>query len=321
MNYVNLGTSGLKVSDVCLGCMTFNREADKQTSFAIMDHAWERGINFFDTANMYAEGASEQCVGEWIADRGVRRELVLATKVFARMGEAPNEAGLNRRTILQHCEDSLRRLRTDWIDLYQCHNWDPTCPIEETLGAMDQLVRDGKVRYIGVSNFNAWQVMKALSVSERHGWARFISVQPMYCLLKRRVELEMFPLCADQGLGVIPYNPLGGGFLTGKYTRENIPADRRLGRQDNYRRRFVSERNFEILDRFLPEAKRRGVTPAQLAFWWVYSHPLVTAPIAGARSVEQLKDTLKGIELDLTAEDREQITQLSEFEWIGNLGR
>ena len=187
---------------------------------------------------------------------------------------------------------------------------------------MDQLVRDGKVRYIGVSNFSAWQIMKALSISEREGWAKFVSVQPMYCLLKRRwSEDEIFPLCESEGLGVIPYNPLGGGFLTGKYTRENTPADARLGRQANYHNRFVSERNFEILDRFLAEAKRRGVTAAQLAFAWVYAHPLVTAPIVGARSVEQLKDTLGGLSIGLTEADRQAIAKLAEFDWEGNLGR
>jgi aryl-alcohol dehydrogenase-like predicted oxidoreductase len=322
MDYVNLGRSGLKVSRVCLGCMTFDREADVKQSFAIMDYAWEQGINFFDTANMYNNGRSEVCVGRWIAERDVRRELVLATKCASKMGDAPNEAGLSRRTILSHCEDSLRRLGTDWIDLYQCHFWDPATPIDETLAAFDQLVREGKVRYIGASNFAAWQIMKALAASERHDLSRFISVQPMYNLCKRAwSEDEIFPLCADQGLGVIPYNPLAGGFLTGKYTRDAIPKDSRLGNFEMYHNRFISPRNFDILDRFLTEAKRRGVTPAQLALAWVAAHPVVTAPIVGARNVDQLKDSLQGLDIKLSDDDRQSIAKLAEFEWEGNLGR
>lgn len=321
MNYVNLGRTGLKVSEVCMGAMTLGREADKQASFAILDYAWEQGVTFIDTANSYNNGPSERVVGEWIRERGVRREVVLATKVRSKMGDAPNEVGLSRRTILMHCEDSLRRLGVEWIDLYQCHQWHDETPLEETLGALDDLVRAGKVRYIGCSNFDAWQLCKSLWTSDRLGLEKFVCLQPMYNLLKRTAEAELLPLCADQGLGVIPYNPLAGGFLTGKYTRKNIPAGTRLKEWDNYKKRFVSERNFDILDRFLAEAIQRDVSPAALALAWVKSHPAVTAPIVGARTVDQLAESLRGLSIQLTPDDRDRISLLSEFEWEGNLGR
>ncbi len=321
MNYVNLGRTGLKVSNVCLGTMTFRREADEAMSFAIMDHAVERGVNFFDTANVYSKGESEKCVGAWLKARGGRDGMVIATKVNGAMGEGPNDRGLSRRTVLRHCEDSLRRLGVEWIDLYQTHSWDDAAPIDETLGAMDDLVRAGKVRYVGCSNVAAWQLAKALWTSERRGVVRFDSLQPMYNLTKRGVEAELLPLCVDQGIGVIPYNPLAGGFLTGKYTRDNLPGRSRLGESELYKKRYWSERNFEVLERFLGAAKQRGVTAAQLSLAWVASHPAVTSPIVGASSLEQLKDSLAGLEIRLTPEERAEISRLSEFEWEGNLGR
>jgi aryl-alcohol dehydrogenase-like predicted oxidoreductase len=321
MNSVRLGRTGLEVSEICLGAMTLGRECDRETSFAILDAAWERGIYFIDTANVYNRGQSERVVGEWIRQRGVRRQVVLASKVRGRMAEGPNEAGLSRRVILRHCEDSLERLGVDHLDLYQCHSWDPDTPIDETLGALDDLVRAGKVRYVGCSNFDAWQLCKSLWTSDRMGAEPLVCLQPMYNLLKRTAEQELLPLCLDQGIGVIPYNPLAGGFLTGKYTRDSIPDKTRLGEMENYRNRFVSERNFEILDRFLAAAEERGVSPAALALAWVRTHPAVTAPILGARTVEQLTDSLGGVEIDLPPEEREKITALSEFEWEGNLGR
>ncbi|MCG3181270.1 MAG: Protein tas [Phycisphaerae bacterium] len=321
MKQVNLGRTGLKVSDVCLGTMTLGREADAATSEAILDCAFERGITFYDTANSYSAGASERVLGAWLAKRGLRRQIVLATKVRSRMDDRPNEVGLSRRTIMQHCEDSLSRLGTDWIDLYQCHSFDDSTPLEETLRALDDLVRQGKVRYVGCSNFAAWQVAKGLWISDRLGLEKFVCLQPMYNLLKRSPEAELLPLCLDQGIGVIPYNPLAGGFLTGKYSRDRIPDKTRLADNDMYRKRFLSQRNFEILDRFLAEAERRGVSPAALSLAWVRAHPAVTAPIVGARTVEQLKDSLAGAEMELTPDDRESISRLSEFEWEGNLGR
>jgi len=321
MEYVNLGRTGLKVSPICLGAMTFRREADNETSFALMDFAREQGVNFIDTANAYSRGESERCVGAWLKERGCRDEMVIATKVYGRMGKGPNEQGLSRWTVLKHCEDSLRRLGLEHVDLYQIHHWDDSTPIAETLGALDDLVRQGKVRYVGCTNVAAWQLTKALWTSDRLGLAGFVSLQPMYNLVKRTVEEELLPLCADQGIGVIPYNPLAGGFLTGKYKRDNMPPETRLAEFDNYKRRYWSDRNFDILDRFLSAARNRGVTPAQLALAWVASHPAVTAPIIGARSVEQLADSLAGLDTRLSPEERDQITQLSVFEWEGNLGR
>ncbi|MCS7045750.1 MAG: aldo/keto reductase, partial [Gemmataceae bacterium] len=228
MNHRRLGRTGLKVSEICLGTMTFGHQCDETTSFAILNKAADKGINFLDTADVYpvppaieTAGRTEEIVGRWL--RGQRQRFVVATKCRIRVGPGPNDEGLSRRHIMQAVEDSLRRLQTDWIDLYQPHSPDPDTPLDETLRALDDLVRQGKVRYLGCSNYPAWQVALSLGVSARHGWARFDSVQPRYNLLYREIEAELLPLCRDQGLGVITYNPLAGGFLTGRYQALEAP--------------------------------------------------------------------------------------------------
>ncbi len=318
MKVVNLGTSGLKVSALCMGTLTFGREADEPTSFAILDGFVEAGGNFVDTANSYSEGESERVVGRWMQARNNRNQIVLATKVFNRVGDGPNDAGLSRRHVMGAVEDSLSRLQTDFVDLYQIHRWDPDTPIEETLDALNDLVHQGKVRYIGCSNLSAWQLCRALWLSERNGWASFVSVQPMYNILKRRIETEILPLCDDQGLGVIPYNPLAGGFLTGKYRQDQPPAKAvRLERFEICYRRYWTDESFRVLKAFLTAAEERGVTPAQLALAWVMAEPRITAPIIGARTPEQLRDTLGGLDVALTPGERAAVPAVPSGFWVG----
>ncbi|MGH3148438.1 MAG: aldo/keto reductase, partial [Rubrobacter sp.] len=223
MEYRRLGDTRLMVSELCLGCMTFGREADEEDSRGLVGRFLEAGGNFIDTADVYSEGVSEKITGRAI--EGVRDEVVLATKVRFPMGSGPNDVGLSRKHVVQGCEDSLRRLGTDYIDLYQVHCWDEATPLEETLSALTDLVRGGKVRYIGVSNFTGWQIMRSLEISERYGFERFVCLQPQYSLVERNIEREVLPVCVEEGLGVIPWSPLGGGFLSGKYRRDEEPPE------------------------------------------------------------------------------------------------
>ncbi len=318
MDVVRLGKSGLKVSKICLGTMTFSREADKATSFAIMDAFVEAGGTFMDTANAYSRGASEATVGAWMADRGNRQDVIVATKVYGSMGDGPNDAGLSRIHILRAVEESLRRLRTDTIDLYQIHRWDPEAPPEETLRALDDLVRWGKVRYIGCSNLRAFQIDYFLRYADESLFSRFVSLQPHYNALNRSIELEVLPLCEREGLGVIPYNPLAGGMLTGKYRRgQELPEGARLQAYDTYNRRYYTDQAMDIVERFLEAAREKGMTPAQLALAWVLSESRITSPILGARTVEQLQDSLGALEKPLTPEDREQVPAIPSGHWVG----
>src|SRR5829696_328775 len=223
MEYRRLGDTGLMVSELCLGCMTFGREADEGDSREIVDRFLEAGGNFIDTADVYSKGLSEEITGRAI--KGIRDDVVLATEVYFPMGEGPNDEGLSRKHVTQGCEDSLRRLGADYIDLYQVHCWDGATPLEETLSALTDLVRSGKIHYIGVSNFTAWQIMKSVSVSEANGLERLVCLQPQYSLVERNVEYEILPVCEEEGLGVIPWSPLGGGFLSGKYHRDEEPPE------------------------------------------------------------------------------------------------
>ena len=308
MDYANLGKSGLKISRTGMGGMTLGREVGEAEALRMIDLAYDQGINFFDTANSYAKGRSEELIGKALERK--RNRVVIATKVFNPVGEGPNERGGSRYHIVRAVEDSLRRLRTDRIDLYQMHRFDPEVPLEETLRALDDLVRWGKVVYVGCSNYSAHQLGEALGISEGKGLHPFISVQPMYNLLKREPEVELLPLCLEKGIGVIPYNPLAGGFMTGKYSHELEPQKgTRLGDTESYRVRYLADENFVRVSRFLSAAQRRGVHPIALAIAWVRSHPAVTAPILGARSEEQLKQTLSLMRLKLSAEDRDQITR------------
>jgi aryl-alcohol dehydrogenase-like predicted oxidoreductase len=318
MEYVRLGNAGVRVSRVCLGTMTFGREADEAMSFQIMDRYVELGGNFFDTADAYSAGASEEIVGRWLKQRGARRDIVLGTKVQSSMGPGPNDGGLSRLHIQQGVEDSLSRLQTDVIDLYQIHRWDPGAPVEETIRALDDLVRAGKVRYIGCSNLTAWQLSKFLYLADRAGLTRFISLQPIYNALNRGIEREILPLCADAGLGVIPYNPLAGGMLTGKYVRgEQLPSGARLGAFSAYYDRYYTDTSFDVVEAFVAQAQERGVTPAQLALAWVLGEPRITSAIMGARNLEQLNDTIRGAEIRLTPEERAEIPAVPPGHYVG----
>ena len=318
MEIVRLGKSGLQVSRICLGTMTFGAGADEATSFKLMDRFMELGGTFLDTADQYTTGVSEQIVGRWIADRGVRDQVVLATKVQSPMGDRPNERGLSRIHIQRGVEDSLRRLQVDVIDLYQIHRWDFESEPEETMDALNDLVRQGKVRYVGCSNLKAWHLFKYLTLSKEHGWSRFISIQPPYSALNRAIENEVLPLCAEEGLGVIVYNPLAGGFLTGKYARgQTPPSGTRMGDMTVYQGRYMTGQAMDIVDRFVETARARGVTPAQLALAWVMAEPRVTCPIIGARTLEQLNDTMGGMDIALTPEERAAIPSVPAGRWVG----
>ncbi len=318
MKTVQLGKSGLRVSQICLGTMTFGREADEATSFAILDWFVEQGGSFLDTANVYNAGESEAIIGRWMKARGNRGKLVVATKVFGQMGEGPNDGGLSRIHIQHAVEASLRRLSTDVIDLYQIHRWDPSVPIEETIDALDDLVREGKVRYVGCSNVRAYQLRRCLDWARGTGRSPFISLQPAYNALNRAIEAELLPLCAEEGIGVMSYNPLAGGMLTGKYRRgKELPAGARLEAFQFYHNRYYTDQALDIVEHFLEAANARGVTPAQLALAWVLAEPRVSAPILGARSLAQITDSLRGIEIVLTPEERAGIPSVLPARWVG----
>ncbi len=311
MEYRQFGRTGLRVSPICLGCMTFGRELDAEGSYPIIRHALDAGINFFDTADVYGRGASEEIVGRALKE--VRHRVVIASKVYGQMSDLPNDRGASRYHIMESVENSLRRLQTDHIDLYQIHRFDPSTPLDETLHALDDLVRAGKVRYIGCSNFAAWQVIKALWVSDREQCAKFASVQPRYNLVFREPEIDLLPMAASENLAVIPYSPLAGGFLTGKYKRdEPAPAGTRLSTAPWYQGVYVREKNFRVVDTLTQYAESRGVPKEQLAIAWVMSHPAVTAPIVGARTLEQLDTALAALNLQMTREERETITKLAD---------
>lgn len=318
MKIVQLGKSGLRVSKVCLGTMTFGREADEKTSFAIMDYFVEKGGTFLDTADAYSTGKTEEVVGRWMKERRNRQGLIVATKVFGKMGDGPNDAGLSRIHIQNAVEASLRRLQTDVIDLYQIHRWDFTVPMEETLDVLDDLVRQGKIRYAACSNVRAYQLQRALTYSRSTNRSPFISLQPVYNALNRSIESELLRLCAEEGIGVIPYNPLAGGMLTGKYRRgESLPKGTRLEAYDFYHARYYNDQAFDLVEAFLAAARERGVTPAQLALAWVLAEPRITSPILGARNMDQITDSLGGAEIELSTEERSRIPAVPPGRWVG----
>lgn len=304
MEYHQFGRTGMRVSELCLGAMTFGREADEETSRQIVDRFLTAGGNFIDTADGYGAhpGLSEQIVGRLLAGR--RNEVVVATKVRFPTGPGRNDAGLSRRHIRMGVESSLRNLDTDWIDLYQVHCWDPTTPLEETMGTLDDLVREGKVRYLGASNFAAWQLAKALGVSALRAWEPFSSLQPTYSLVSRDIERELLPLCRSEGLAVIPYGPLAGGVLTGKYAAgQDPPAGTRAAGGEMAARGMsigMNKRGFAIVEALRAVAQKAGRSPTQVALKWVATREGVTAPILGARTVDQLEHNLGvlGWELD-----------------------
>lgn len=314
MKIKNLGRTGLKVSEICLGTMTFGNQAGEETAFAIMDAALQAGVNFFDTADVYPlgggperAGLTEEIVGHWLRRRGAREKIVLATKCRGAMGEGPNQQGLSRKHILRACEESLRRLRTDYIDLYQSHAPDPTTPIEETMAAFDDLVRAGKVRYVGCSNYPAWQLAEALWVSDRRGYARYDCVQPRYNILFRMIEEELIPLCQAHGVGVIVYNPLAGGMLTARYQRgQEVETGTRFALEhagELYRRRYWKEAVFEEVERLAQFFQQRGKSLTHAALAWTLAQPGITCAIVGASRPEQLQDSLQGVGLTLDEEE------------------
>jgi aryl-alcohol dehydrogenase (NADP+) len=276
---------------------------EEETARTHFRRALELGVNFFDTADIYSRGVSEQVTGRLLKELAPRDEIVLATKVFYPMGEAKNRAGLSRKHVIAACEASLRRLQVDFVDLYQIHRWDPSTPIEETLAALDALVRAGKVRYIGASSMAAWQLAKALGVSERGGLARFVSMQNHMNLVYREEEREMIPLCLDAGLGVIPWSPLARGFLTGSRTRETPRVTARAQADPFADELYFQEEDFRVLDALLEVSRARETKPAQVAIAWLLSVPGVTAPIIGASKLEHIDDAAAAVEIRLTEEE------------------
>ena len=314
MEYARLGQSGLVVSRIALGCMSFGSRAwrpwvlEEDDAMPFFRRAVELGVNFFDTADVYSLGASEEITGKAVREFANRDEAVVATKVRLRMGDGPNRVGLSRKHVVQSCEASLRRLGLDRIDLYQIHRADAETPVEETLSALDQLVRDGKVLYVGASSMFAWELMKALSVSERNGWARFVSMQNHYNLVYREEEREMLPLCVDQGLGAIPWSPLARGLLAGTRTRgshDTSPRDESDAPLADHL--YDQDSDWDVVNATVRVARRRGVEPTQVALAWLLSRPAVTAPIVGFTKVEQMDAAVAALNLGLSQEDRDEL--------------
>lgn len=314
MEYRSLGRTGVKVSSLCLGCMMFGGKTSPEDSYAIIHRAIEAGINFIDTANVYMRGRSEEVTGEALRHSGKRQRVVLATKVHGLMDEHdPNGQGNSRRHIIEQCEASLRRLQTDYIDLYQIHRPQSDIPIDETLRALDDLIRAGKVRYIGTSTFEAWQVVESLWVAKEWGLNRFVCEQPPYHILDRRVERGLLPVARTYGLAIIPWSPLAGGLLTGKYTRHTPPPpDSRFAEAEanpRLKARMVTA-IYDVIEGLQPLAAAKGCTLSQLALAWCLHQPGVTSPIIGPRTMEQLEDNLAALTVEISAADRAAIDQL-----------
>jgi len=320
MRHVRLGRTGLQVSRICLGTMTFGLQCEEPMAVAILDRAAAGGVTFLDAADVYPVGGSldtvgrtEEILGRWLAGR--RHDFVLATKCAGVMGARPWDRGLSRKHILDAIDASLRRLRTDYVDLYQLHSPDRETPLDETLRALDDVVRAGKARYVGCSNFLAYQVARAVGRSEAQGLVRFDSVQPRYNLLFRQIERELLPLCREEGIGVIPYNPLAGGFLSGKHRRETGPTPGTrftLGSAaKRYQDRYWHEREFATVEALRPLAAEAGISLTRMAVAWVLAHPAVTAPIIGASRPEQLDDVLPAVDKDLGADIKARLDTLT----------
>jgi aryl-alcohol dehydrogenase (NADP+) len=303
MLYTTLGNTGIRVSRLCLGSVQFHMQTGVSDTHRILDRALDLGVNFIDTADIYDNGAVEEYIGGWLPAH--RQQVVLATKVRGRMGPSPNDTGLNRVHIMQAVEDSLRRLHTDYIDLYQMHAPDPSTPVEVTLRALDDLVHQGKVRAIGCSNYAAWELCKSLWVSDRRNLVRFESVQPRYNLLAREIEAELLPLCLSEGVGVIPYNPLAGGLLSGKHRwgEPVAPGTRFAVRADLYKARYWHEATLQAVERLKPVAQAAGRSLAQYAIAWVLHHPAITSAIAGATSKAQLDENVLAVDKPLSDEE------------------
>ena len=320
MDYRFLGRTGLKVSELCLGAMTFGREAREDTSFQIMDRFLEVGGNFIDTANVYSRGLSEEVVGKWLKGKN-RDNFVIATKVRFSMGEGPNEIGLSRKHILSGVEASLQRLGTDYIDLYQVHSWDDGTLLEETLSTLNGLVQSGKVRYLGASNYSGWQLQKAIDLSKHNGWEVFACLQPLYNLLDRTTEWELVPICQNEGLGIIPWSPLRGGWLSGKYHRgmdkpiegTRVEDATKHGWSESWDM-YNNERTWNLLDVLYATAEEVGKAPAQVALNWLLQCPGVTAPILGARNMDQFETNMGACGWRLSKDHLSRLNQASEVQ-------
>ncbi|MCE7733538.1 MAG: aldo/keto reductase [Candidatus Heimdallarchaeota archaeon] len=320
MEYVSLGSTGMKVSPICLGTMQFGWTADEKASIEVMDKAWDLGINFFDTANIYTTwseksygGKTEEIIGRWLKKSGVRNDLILATKVRGSMGKRPNDQGLSRRHIHNQIRGSLKRLHTKWIDLYQSHFFDDTTPIKETLEVYTDLIRDGKVNYIGASNYPAWKLVESINVAQKYNLASYRTMQPYYSLARRlRYDDELREVCVKYNVGVIPYSPLAAGFLTGKYQpNQDLPV---TDRASGIKNRFFNERGWKILATLEEICRDKGITTAQGALAWVMHRPGITSPIVGANSAEQLEETVQAVEVKFTENELGQLEAVSSIE-------
>lgn len=320
MEYLSLGSTGIKVSRICLGTMQFGWTADETASIEVMDKAHDLGINFFDTANIYTTwseksygGKTEEIIGRWLKKSGERDDLILATKVRGSMGKGQNDQGLSRRHIQNQLRGSLKRLKTKWIDLYQSHFFDETTPIKETLQVYTDLISDGKVNYIGASNYPAWKLMESIFISEKYNLASYQTMQPYYSLSRRlRYDNDLRDICVKYNIGVIPYSPLAAGFLTGKYQKsQDLPqSDRATG----VKNRFFNERGWKILATLEEICRDKGITTAQGALAWVMHQPGITSPIIGANSAEQLEETIQAVEVKFSEDELEQLEVVSSIE-------
>ncbi|HEX2916617.1 MAG TPA: aldo/keto reductase [Chloroflexia bacterium] len=318
MEFRKLGRTGLKVSALCLGTMQWGWTADEKTAFDVMDAFMEAGGNFIDTADVYSRwvegnpgGVSEEVIGRWMKERGNRSQVVLATKVRGQMGPGPNDQGLSRRHIMEAVDASLRRLQTDYIDLYQTHSSDPETPIDETLRTLDDLQRAGKVRYVGASNYKAWELMEALWSASENGTVRYDSLQPKYNLVTRaEFERELKPVCEKYHIGVIPYSPLAAGFLTGKYTRDKVAESKRAAGVQN---QFATEQGFQILDAVQAVAGETESNPAAVSLAWLLAQPVISSPIIGANSRAQLQDSLDTFKVKLSEEQIKRLNEASNW--------
>ncbi len=314
MEYRFLGRSGTKVSEICFGTQTFGWGADEAAALAMADHFVGAGGNFFDTSDKYNDGESERILGSWLRTQR-RHDVVIASKTFFDVGDGPNDMGATRKRIMSQIDHSLERLGTDYLDLYQVHCWDASTPLEETLEALHDVVRAGKVLYLGVSNYAPSQLMKAIMLTRMHGWSPIVSLQPEYSLLVRSTEWELLPLCRAEGVAVLPWSPLAGGWLTGKYRRDAPPPpESRVGRADRWDdqpEQRASDRTYRIIDELLVIARERDRTASQVALNWLLRQPGVTAPIIGARTLEQLEQNLGAVGWSLSDEEIARLDELS----------
>lgn len=308
MEYRNLGKSGVKVSSLCFGTMTFGDGADEAMSQVLYSACRDNGINYYDCANVYAKGESEKILGRLI--KGHRDEVVIATKGYYPMSEDVNAKSASRFQLTKALDGSLKRMNTDYVDVYYIHHFDEETPLEETLSTLNDFVRQGKVLYLGLSNFSAWQIMKAVGICDKNSWASITCIQPMYSLLKRQCETELLPMAFSEGLGVCPYSPLGGGYLTGKYLEGN-QGKGRFETNTMYQKRYKGEEYVDTVQRFIALANKENIHPVSLAVKWANCHPAISSTIIGAKNIDQLKPSLDAVEIEMSSEMRAMISTIS----------